>query len=175
MTTRKLWLACATVVAGIFAACAAPDITGSDLTSGNTVRATQGVSLLECPASQTTTATSLVTPLGGVVSAGGMSVLIPAGALLTDAVVTITVPASPYLEVDVSVAGSEHFVFEQPVTVTISYARCNRGDLFLEPLSAWYIDSGTKELLEQMPSVNNALTRTVTFTTGHFSGYAIAN
>ena len=33
----------------------------------------------------------------------------------------------------------------------------------------------TKELLELMPSIDNKLTRTVTFTTGHLSGYALAN
>lgn len=176
MTIRKLPLACLVVAAAIGAACGTPDATGPGrLNDLGQVRATNVANLLECPTNQTERATGLVTTLGGVVSAGGVSVLIPAGALLSDAVVTVTVPASNYLEVDVRVEGSEHFVFEQPVTVTMSYARCNRANIESRLLSAWYIDSETKQPLEKMPSVDNKLARTVTFTTGHFSGYAIAN
>ena len=87
----------------------------------------------------------------------------------------MTVPASRYLEVDISVAGHEHFIFELPVVVTMSYARCNRSNIDFRPLSAWYIDSATKEPLEQMPSIDNKLLKTLTFTTGHLSGYAVAN
>lgn len=130
---------------------------------------------MECPNNGTFSQTALVTPLGGTVSVGGMSIAIPAGALLSDAEVTVTVPSSRFLEVDISVAGSEHFLFEVPVVVTLSYARCSRSNLGWTPLSAWYIDSETKEPLEAMPSVDNKLLRTVTFTTGHLSGYAIAN
>lgn len=165
----------AACAAATFAACS-PDITGTSDLSRSVARSTaQVANLVECPTTESATATGLVTPLGGTVSAGGTSILIPAGALLSDAVVTVTVPASRLLEVDISVAGSEHFVFQQPVTVTMSYGRCTRANLGFTTLSAWYIDSDTKAPLEQMPSVDDKLTQTVTFTTGHLSGYAIAN
>lgn len=164
----------AAALAATFAACSA-DITGNTLSTSETSATVQLANLVECPTTETATASGLVTPLGGTVSVGGTSILIPAGALLSDAVVTVTVPASRYLEVDISVQSSEHFVFESPVTVTMSYARCTRANLALEPLSAWYIDSDTKAPLEKMPSVDDKLSRTVTFTTGHLSGYAIAN
>jgi hypothetical protein len=39
----------------------------------------------------------------------------------------------------------------------------------------WYIDPATGTLLENMLGVDNKLTRTITFSTGHLSGYAVAN
>ena len=134
--------------------------------------------LIQCPSTEAVSTSSVITALGGSLSIGGVSLLIPAGALLGDALVTVTVPVSQYLEVEINVAGSDHFVFELPVTATISYARCGRG--WLLPLSAWHIDGETKALLERMPSIDNKLLRTVTFTTGHLSwyalsGYAVAN
>lgn len=128
--------------------------------------------LIQCPTNEAETASSVITPLGGSISLAGASIVIPAGALLEDAHVTVTIPASQYLEVEINVAGSDHFVFELPVTATISYARCSRPLLF--PISAWHIKTDTKELLEQMPSIDNKLLRSVTFTTGHLSSYALS-
>jgi hypothetical protein len=134
-----------------------------------------GSSLIECPNAIATTTEALVTPLGGVVSLDGTSITLPAGAVLAPTLIRVTIPASNYMEVDISVPGLEHFIFEQPVTVTVSYARCNRADILRTPLTAWYIDSETKALLEQMVGVDNKLTQSVTFVTPHLSGYALAN
>lgn len=130
---------------------------------------------ISCPSNESFSTTSEVGPLGGVLSTGGMTVSIPAGALLNTVTVSLTVPASNHVEIDVSVAGTENFVFEQPIVVTVSYDRCSRSNIDLTPLSAWHFDQATGELLEQMPSVDNKLLRTVTFTTGHLSGYLLAN
>ena len=131
---------------------------------------------LYCPNSATQTTTAVVDGLGGLLSVAGATVSVPAGALLGPTTITLTVPASNYMEIDVSVEGTEHFVFESPITVTVSYARCSLGLLSrLLPLDAWHWDPETRDFLEQMPSVDNKLARTVTFTTPHLSGYIIAN
>lgn len=131
--------------------------------------------LLTCPTSSTETASGLISAaLGGTVSVGGHSVTIPAGALLSDATVSLTVPASKYVEVELEVNGSDHFLFQLPVVVSISYDRCSRSNIFRAPLTAWYIDSQSKALLEHMGGIDNKLLRTVTFTTPHFSAYAVA-
>jgi hypothetical protein len=181
MKNRTIFRVLAVTAVSAFVACTAPDITGSEPRTTD-VDASRLLgfggstpSLLECPSSETFSATSLISIAGGVVSAGGVTIAIPANALLSDALVTVTVPPSRFLEVDISVEGSEHFEFQLPVVVTMSYARCSRSNIDLRPLSAWYIDSSTKALLEQMPSVDDKLLRTVTFTTDHLSGYAIAN
>jgi hypothetical protein len=132
--------------------------------------------LIECPSTVTETQTALIGIDGGTISIGGMSVLFPAGALLGPTNVTLTVPASRYVEIDIQTDGPNQFLDEllRP-TVTISYARCGfRLDLLFRLVSAWYIDSATKALLEKQISIDNKLTRTVTFRPSHFSGYAIA-
>lgn len=156
------------------AACAADAVMGTSL-SRNVRHSWEEPTLVQCPVNQTSTTSALVGPLGGIVDLGGTKVEIPAGALLSPVTVTVTEPASQYMEITVSVEGSEHFVFELPVTVTLSYARCSRSNINLVPLTAWYIDSETHELLEPMIGVDNKLTRTITFATPHFSGYAVAN
>jgi hypothetical protein len=178
MKARMLMGAISAAGAAILLACSTPDIAAPPSQTGGHQQLLGGSaspSLLECPAGESSSASALVTAAGGTVSAGGVSIVIPAGALLQDANVTVSVPASKYVEADISVEGSEHFIFELPVVVTVSYARCARSNIDLRPLSAWYIDTDTKALLEKMPSVDNKLSRTVTFTTGHLSGYAIAN
>jgi hypothetical protein len=179
MKARLFVSAVSAAGAAILLACSAPDVTGPPSRIEGQQRLLFGgsssPSLLECPTTESASASALVTALGGTVTAGGVSIAIPAGALLQDANVTVTVPASKYVEADISVEGSEHFIFELPVVVTMSYARCARSNIDLRPLDAWHIDTDTKALLEKMPSLDNKLLRTVTFTTGHLSGYAIAN
>jgi hypothetical protein len=131
--------------------------------------------LVECPTNETTSKTSLIGIAGGIISIGGTSVLFPAGALPGLTTVTLTIPASKYVEIDVETDGATTFpILDKQPIITIDYWRCNRLDVLLKPLTAWYIDSETKALLEKMTTVDNKLTRSVTFTTDHFSGYAIA-
>jgi hypothetical protein len=132
-------------------------------------------SLITCPAGAPQSATGLIGPLGGVIAAGNTQVVIPANAVLAPTSFTLSVPSSKYVEIEVTADGADHFLFDLPVTVTIDYGRCGRSNLDRGLLSAWNIDPATKALLEQMPSVDNKLTRTVTFTTIHFSGYAVAD
>lgn len=178
MKARALFHSAAAVGIAIVVACAGADITGTgQFDDAGALRTVDGAGArpIQCPTTESSTSSAVVTPLGGLVSVAGTTISIPAGALLSDALVTVTVPASPYMEVDISVQGTEHYVFELPVTVTIGYSRCTRSDIDHTALSAWYIDSQTKRLLQRMPSVDNKVLRTVTFTTEHLSGYAVAN
>ncbi|HEU4996025.1 MAG TPA: hypothetical protein VFT29_14480 [Gemmatimonadaceae bacterium] len=178
MHANRFTLVLTALAAASLAACASsPTETSRTTPDSNATLLPQAGApqLLHCPATQTVSTSALVTPLGAVLSIAGTSISIPAGALLSPTTVTVTVPASEYMEVDVTAMGASHFVFELPVVITIDYSRCGPVNLFAAPYSAWYIDSETKALLELMVSVDNKLTRTVTFTTGHLSGYALAN
>lgn len=130
--------------------------------------------LLYCPTSETQSTSALIGSLGGTLSLLGTSVTIPGGALLGDTEVDLTIPAGQYMEVDLGVNGGQHISFLQPVVVTIDYSRCNRWDTLFKTLSVWNIDETTKALLENMGGVDNKLTQSITFTTLHFSGFAIA-
>lgn len=137
--------------------------------------ASDGPALIGCPSTQAETVSGLIGPLGGVLETGHTRVNFPAGALSTLQPVTLTVPASNYAEIDVTVNGLLHYVFSQPVSVTIDYSRCASPQLDSVPLSVWYIDSQTKALLENMGGTDDKVTHTITFSTGHFSGYAVAD
>lgn len=133
--------------------------------------------LLECEATEGSTTQTIIGSSGGIIAIGGTSVEFPANVLGEGTEVTLTIPASRYLEVEITTNGRRYFGdldrLLRPI-VTISYDRCNRSDLWLKVLSGWYIDSNTKELLEKQLSFDNKLTQSVTFRASHFSGYAIA-
>lgn len=131
--------------------------------------------LLACPVDTTLTASSVLGPLGGVLSLGGTSVAIPAGALLGTTTVELTIPRSAFMEVDLTVNGGQSIVFQLPVLVTIDYSRCGRTPQTTQRLTVWHIDEQTKAKLDDMGGLDNKLLQTITFTTGHFSGYAVAN
>jgi hypothetical protein len=167
------------VAAATLATCSAPDVTGvgNNVVSTRDTLASVGLTpkLVTCPTNESFSSTAVVTPLGGILSAGGTTVSIPAGALLDSVTITLTVPASNYMEIDVSVAGATSFIFESPITVSLSYARCSRSNIDQQPNTVYHIDSATHDLLEAMPTIDDKLAQTATFTTGHLSGYALAN
>lgn len=131
--------------------------------------------LVECPSSTTYETSGSVLPLGGTVSLRGHSVALPLGAVLAPVEIGITEPASRFMMIDLSANGQDHFQFLAPITVTISYARCSRANIEKGALSVWLVDPATGALLQNMGGVDDKLTRTITFQTDHFSGYAIAN
>lgn len=130
---------------------------------------------LPCPGSETYTDTEIIGSLGGTVSAGGSSITLPMGAVLSPTEITLTVPPAEYMEIDIKANDQDHFTFALPVTVVIGYGRCTDPAFEEEPLVAWHWDSLLGILLEPFPSVDDKTARTVTFETGHLSGFLIAN
>lgn len=130
---------------------------------------------VSCPTNATSSTTATIGPLGGLLSLDGTSVSIPAGAVLGPTTITLKVPASRYLEIDLTANEQEHFVFEAPLVVTIDYSRCTRANIGFAPLSVWYWDSATGVFFENMLGIDNKLLQTITFITPHFSGYVMAN
>jgi hypothetical protein len=133
-----------------------------------------GSGLLECPVSTFDFAWSFFGPLGGLLSLNGHQVIISPQALGSLAFVTVRQPISRFVEIEVRVNGRQHFEFAQPVTVVLDYSRCPDSSLPPGPLTAWQIDPVTNEFIEDMHGIDDRAARTVTFTTDHFSGYAVA-
>ena len=133
-------------------------------------------SLVECPTDVTETTTAvLVGGALGEVILGGNRIIVPADALPVGLwVVTLTAPASKYVEIEATVNGLPGFTFSAPIEVVIDYSRCTRSNIDREPLRVWYIDSVTKQFLADMGGVDDKDARKITFTTDHFSGYAVA-
>lgn len=132
--------------------------------------------LIQCPAFLSLSTSLFIGSIGGEVSVGGHRVIVPAGAIPSGqiALVTLIVPASRYVEIDARVNGLPHFQFAAPVTVVISYDRCPRSNIDQVPLRAWHINPWSNAFIEDMGGVDDKTARTVTFSTDHFSGYAIA-
>jgi hypothetical protein len=130
--------------------------------------------LIECPTTQPSTNSSLIGVLGGTVAAAGSSITLPAGSVLLGTLIRVTVPASTYMEIDVTANDLLTFVFLKPVTITIDYSRCPTSVTAGKTLTVWHINTQTKVLIENMNGVNDPVQRKISFTTGHLSGYAIA-
>lgn len=137
--------------------------------------ASSSPSLIECPTNETDVTTGLVGPLGGTLGLDGSSISIQSGALSVPTLFQFTVPASRFMEVDISAVGFQTFLFQDSVSVTIDYSRCNRSDLNQQALHVWHIDPITKALLEDMGGLDDKSTQRITFKTNHLSGYAVAD
>ena len=112
---------------------------------------------------------------GGTLSAGAVRLEVPAGAVLVPTLFEVVTPTSRYMEVQLSAVGVEHFVFEQPVRVTIDYSRCAAGAVPAgATLQGVHIEPLSKRVLEELGGTVDGSARTVTFSTGHFSSYAVA-
>ena len=129
--------------------------------------------LLSCPTSETRTTQALIGPLGGTLSLGGTIIGIPSGALSAPTLITLTIPASQYMEIDVRANDLLSFVFNKPIGVRLDYSRCTSPETAAK-LGVWHIDAQTKALLENMGGTDNKSQRYIDFSTGHLSNYAIA-
>ena len=130
--------------------------------------------LLRCPTFFTRFAAEIIGPLGGLVNLGDTKVEVPAGALLDLTLMTLLIPPSQYMEIQVRANRLESFLFEQPVSITIDYSRCSNAVLEGKTLTVWQINPWTNQLIEHMGGVDDRANREITFQTGHLSGYAIA-
>lgn len=170
---RRVTLA---ALAAAFTACSEPTAPPPSPRPLTLVPSLGSSGLVECRTEASQSASALLTSLGGEVSVAGFRIIVPPDALPLDGVfhVTMQVPASKYVEIDVRVNGLPHFDFLRPITVVLDYSRCTRSDIDREPLRAWYIDPFTNLFIADMGGVDDKVARTVTFTTDHFSGYAVA-
>jgi hypothetical protein len=149
---------------------------GSLLTWPGRPRASAGsATLINCPTATAQSVTSHIGPLGGLLALGSTRVVIPLGAVLFPEDFTLTIPASQHAEIRVRAGSAEHYLFQRPVLMTIDYSRCATPELDRHLLSVWNVDEESDALLEQMIGVDLKLTHTITFTTIHLSGYAVAD
>jgi hypothetical protein len=131
--------------------------------------------LVVCPTTTTRSTQAIIGPLGGLVNLGNTIVGIPAGALSVPTLITVTIPASQYMEVRVQANDiTELFRFNKDIGIRIDYSRCTDPALATTKVNVWHIREDTKELLEFMGGVDNKSNRTVEFSTDHLSAYAVA-
>lgn len=133
------------------------------------------IEFLHCPSATDRSVTGTVGTLGGSLAVDGHRFTLPPLAIAEPTTFTMTAPASEYVELEIHAHGYDSFQFLLPAEIEISYDRCEHEDIEHGALSVWYIDGLTGELLEFMGGVADADARSVTFSSGHLSGFIIAN
>jgi hypothetical protein len=146
----------------------------AELQPPNALLSSTLTSLLECSTTTGWSATVDIGPEGFQFSGDGVRITVPPRAVPEPTRFTITVPASRYVEFRMKANGWDGYVFQQPITVRLSYDRCLTASL-LGGLGVWYVDGETRRPLEFKGGSDDRLRRRLTFRTDHLSGYAIAN
>ena len=130
---------------------------------------------LKCFTFETSIGAEIITPLGGVVTAAGSRIRLPENAVSLPTLITLIVPASRFMEINLTANDLAHFLFNEPVRVAIDYSRCPAWRIDRGPLSVWYWNPLTQELIENMNAVDHRDQQRIVFRTDHFSGFVIAN
>ncbi|HJU68538.1 MAG TPA: hypothetical protein VJ650_09870 [Gemmatimonadaceae bacterium] len=163
------------VAAAALTACSEPITAPSSDASAPSLSETQTApSLLKCQWNFFDITWGVLGPLGGLLSLNGHSIVVPRLALDRLAFITLRTPTSRFVEIEARVNGQDHFDFGQPVIVTLDYSRCRSWELGPEPVTVWQIDPDTKAFIQDMGGVDDRVNKRITFTTDHFSGYAVA-
>lgn len=152
----------------------APLLLNSAVRANSSVRADDVRALAVCPTPRTSRVSRVIGPRGGSLSLRGHRLTIGPGILTKAVRFTITEPAGRYLRVDFKAAGIEHYQFDSPVEVTISYARCPRQHRMERNPTVWYLPASRREQGGEIPAVLNERRRSVRFLWTHLSTYAVA-
>ena len=133
--------------------------------------------LVQCPATLDVDVGEIEVGVpGGSLSNGRQRLKVPGGAVDAPTRLRMRAPRSTLMEVELTAVGYAHFNFRKPVTVTIDFSRCAPEAVpDLSRLHVVHVDAVTKEVLEDMGGTVDPVERTITFETGHFSSYVIAD
>ncbi len=145
---------------------AAPQVPQADLI-GSLLRAT---GLLKCSDLPYASDTETIGPLGGTISAGPHTLVIPPGALLNATTITMTAPTG--LGVNAVKFKPAGLRFNTPAALTMSYANCSLLGKLL-PKRIAYTDDNLN-ILYYLLSLDNLFSKKVTGKVNHFSDYVVA-
>jgi hypothetical protein len=124
--------------------------------------------LLYCAPMQYEADVKVIGPSGGSITVGQHKIVIPKGALSEAVVITAEAPVSLVVSVRLSPHGLR---FAKPLTLTMSYAHCNRPSLLSERVA--YTDE-LFNVLEWPASQDRTKYERVDVVIDHFSRYAVA-
>jgi hypothetical protein len=134
-----------------------------------TVQVPPNLNLLACTPLAADSMTATVGPAGGTLQAGPHTLVIPPDALDRTVTITMVAPSDTVNRVQFQPAGLQ---FQQPASLTLSYANCNVLGIALPRQIVYTTDSLV--ILEVEKSADDALSATVTSPLKHFSDYAVA-
>lgn len=181
----RIWLSLPALA--LVAACADQEPIQPITSSAPSLSSGSSSVLVECDATTSVSATDTISVLGGTIqvtdAAGGThAVTFPENAVATATVFEFSVPASKYVEVDVT---AKDLLSGEPIeiafpadaqpTLAISYRRCTRADICNKDLGIFNIDGATKAILEGPfgGKEGNVSDPRVVGQVPHFSAYAV--
>jgi len=126
--------------------------------------------LLKCSDLPYDSDTETIGPLGGSLSAGPHTLVIPPGALSAPTTIRMTAPSG--LGVNAVKFAPEGLRFATPASLTMSYANCSLLGKLL-PKRIAYTDDNLN-IISYLLSLDNLLSKYVTGKVNHFSDYVIA-
>jgi hypothetical protein len=126
--------------------------------------------LLKCSDLPYASVTVTIGPMGGVLTAGPHTLVIPPGALLSPTTITMTAPQG--LGVNAVRFQPEGLRFITPAALTMSYSNCSLLGKLL-PKRIAYTDDNLS-IISYLLSLDNLLSKNVTGKVNHFSDYVIA-
>ena len=126
--------------------------------------------LLKCSNLPYAQSTATIGPLGGTISAGPHTLVVPPGALLSPTTITMTAPTG--LGVNAVKFQPEGLRFVAPAALTMSYSNCSLLGLLL-PKQIAYTDDNLN-IISYLLSLDNLLSKRVTGKVNHFSDYVVA-
>ena len=138
-----------------------------DLVDSLVQTAQQSTGLLKCSPLATDSVTQTIGPAGGTLQVGAYTLSVPPGALSDSVSIAAVAPSDSVNRVAFQPQG---LTFQQPASLTMSYANCSTLDAAKQ--IAYMSDAGA--ILAYLPSVDNASAQLVTGQLSHFSDYAIA-
>jgi hypothetical protein len=128
------------------------------------------VNALTCSRLPAYSAGALIGKDGGTIQVGPHEVTIPRGALSGPVYITATSPSEKVARVTLQPHGLQ---FDKPATLTMSYAHCTVVSSLL-PKKIAYVQGGTLELINYLPSLDNLLQKEVSAKLDHFSDYVLS-
>jgi hypothetical protein len=126
--------------------------------------------LLKCSNLPYASSTKTIGALGGSISAGPHTLVIPPGALLNPTTITMTAPTG--LGVNAVKFQPQGLRFVAPAALTMSYANCSLLGKLL-PKRIAYTDDNLN-IISYLLSLDNLFSKNVTGKVSHFSDYVIA-
>jgi hypothetical protein len=127
------------------------------------------VDLLTCTPLPYDSVTQTIGPEGGRIAVGGHTLTVPPEALDTQVTITAVAPSDTVRHVRFQPEG---LAFEEPASLTLSYAGCSLLGSLAPKRIAYTNDAF--QILYYLPSLDDLVAQTVTAQLHHFSEYAVA-
>lgn len=144
----------------------------ADLTTSSSTDSPQ---LLACaPPDSEQQVEGTIGPAGGSLAVGATRIDIPPGAVTTSTDFELEIPRTAAVRVEIHADGYSSFTFRQPAAITIDYSRCAGAVPAGALIEGVYIDSTSNQVLQRMGATVDSTAQTLSFWTGHLSGYAVA-